>query len=258
MVIVLTIGSYKYFFNLANNYITNMKPNYTLKALFAALSLPALIIFSGCGKEPGSNPKVTSTTNTTAVDTSYYMNGTFDGRPLKIVGNNVSYARIDTTITTDHPGGGCDGGQWGQDPDNDDQKPVYVTGTQWLNVSSAGVQSSHSSIELRTLDVRVFVAPIAVQHQNQFYSILKSQAYPLATPRDPQEGAYVSILDDLGVRWTSIGDQTGSTFQITSVGANISGVLYTTFSGTFSINVYDGNGRVKQLSNVTFTALAGL
>src|ERR1039457_4797414 len=116
MVIVFIFNSHKYFLTLANNYITYMQPISTVKAIFAAFSLPVLIIFAGCNKESASNPKVTSTTNTTAVDTSYYLKGTFDGQPLKIVGNNVSYARVDTTITTDHPGGGCDGGQWGQDP----------------------------------------------------------------------------------------------------------------------------------------------
>lgn len=244
-----------------------MKHSSTIKVSFVALAFVALSIIAGCSKEPASNPRSVTNANALPVDSSYYLKGIFGTQPLTIEGNAVYYSLIDTTITPSHPGGSChdsDGDHDGQnnnngDPDNDQANPVFVTGTKWVIVHSSGgqtTQTSVASVELRSLDVRIFVTPIA-QSQSQFFDMLAPTAnYGLATVNNPQQGAYVTILDQNGVRWTSIGDQTGSSFAITTRGAM--GTLSAPFSGTFSIKVYDGNGNVKQLSNVTFSAIAGL
>ena len=69
-------------------------------------------------------------------------------------------------------------------------------------------------------------------------------------------GAYVTFRDNAGVLWTSKGDQTGSAIAITSRG-EFAGAA-TTVAGTFSAKMYDGNGNVRQLNNVSFHGIAGL
>ena len=229
--------------------------NYS-KSLFISLGLCVILSLAGCKKEnqsPNTTPNTTTSTLTgTPTQTNnspYFLTGSLSGESVNAIGSD-SYFNDSTAATTSN--GGCegDGGQVaGGNGDPDDLPATKVTGGKWTTTVSSGVVTT-AVVEMERLAVRVYVAPKTVTR----FDMVAPGVYGFAS--STISGAYIAVLDKQGVVWTTIGDQTGSVFEITSRGDS-TGVA-TTFGGTFTAKMYNSSGAAKQITNGKFNSLAGL
>lgn len=226
-----------------------------MKNNFSKILVAVVVVFcgatalSGCKKET-TPPVTTVTTSTNTVITSpYFMQGDFGGQVVTLQGTPQPFTTSFSNATIEHEG------HDGEHHDGDDEDVPLVTGTRWFDNSSTDLlTSTQGSIEFRKVVIRVFIAPMPVQQQH--YDMLALGTSVFADGQQLSNGAYVTLRDNQGVLWTTKGDQTGSTITITSRG-EFTGTS-TTIAGRFTAKMYDGNGNVKQLSNVNFSGIAGL
>jgi len=225
-----------------------MKKSTLLRVLFAISCLSVLII-GGCKKEAPAKPTTvnTVTVNSGTAGTSVFK-GTFDGVPISFASAAIAYNGY---VDPDSANQNGNGNGNGNGHDND---AYYVSGSKWVTIGNS-LPITNASIELRSLAVRVFVSPTHVSSSN-FFNLINLATYPVATDDNPSQGAYISLRDQNGILWTSSGDQDGSSFTISSVGANM--VTYAIVSGTITSKMYDGAGHMKNLRDATFTAALGI
>ena len=205
----------------------------------------ALFLLTGCKKnETTAPPATTLSSNNTVATNPYFMQGLFGGEAVNLQGTpepfTSSFSNAAEVEHEDHDG---------------ENNPPLVTGTRWFNNSSTDLLgSTQGSVELRKVVIRVFIAPYPVAQQH--YDMLNPGTQTFSDAQQQGNGAYVTFRDSHGVLWTSKGDQTGSTITITSRGEIVGASA--AFAGKFSAKMYDGNGNVKQLTNVSFSGIAGL
>lgn len=220
-----------------------MKKNLLPFNIALTVALFALLAMSSCKKE--TTP--TTSTNTHSTQPEYFLQGNFDGIPVMLQGTPEAF-----TTSLDYVGNSDD-----QDADHqgddDDDNTTLVTGTRWTSTDNNNAVSTTGSIEVRKVVIRVFIAPYPTSQEH--FDMLVPRTFSFVDG-DNQDGGYVTFRDNLGVLWTSNGDQTGSTITITSRGDYVG--ASTKFAGTFTAKMYDGNGNSKLLSNVSFSGLAGL
>ena len=216
-----------------------MKKLSVLRLILIVATFGFFALISSCKKESAPTPA-----NTT--EPTYFLKGTLGAETISTQGDNIPYTNL--TYSDLHNGSFED--NHGDGDDDDDR--VYATGSRWTNVSNS-MQLVTGSVELRKLIVRVYVAPIS--SSQLYYNLLKTGTYTFAN-NDASSGVYISLRDKNGVLWTSQGDQSGSTLQITSRGENTG--AYTTVSGVMNAKMYDGNGNMKLLTNASFNMMAGL
>jgi hypothetical protein len=241
-------------FNLLDSQTNELKPMKKLnvvKALFAFSLLSFVFVIDGCKKETAvkpitANAKPAVVTSDLPVDSANYLKGYLGTDLVKFEGNAIAYnGYIDPDSAQGHGGNG-------QDQDHD---AYFMNGSKWVAISGNGLQSTNAQIELRSLAVRVFVSPLQSVSYT-YYNLIKLTPYAVSTHDNPSTGAYVSLYDKNGVKWTSAGDQDGSTVTITYIGPNLS--TYAMVSGIISCKMYDPQGNVKQLTGATFTASMGI
>ncbi len=94
--------------------------------------------------------------------------------------------------------------------------------------------------------------------KDDYYEMYELGSYSYASGCDT-EGAEISWVDDSGSFWaTGLGDQSGSSFEVTERGAISTDLLPTTeVRGKFSCKLYNGN-EVKTLESGEFYFLLGL
>lgn len=227
-----------------------------MKNQFSKLSVVAIIallLFSGCKKETTKPAPTALTSTTTTVESTYFLQGNFGGEAIHLQTTpepfTASFSNVADTEGEDHEH------NVEHHENNDENDAPLVTGTRWSDNSSTDLLSSTTgSIEFRKVVIRVFIAPLTIPQQH--YEMLAVGSTIFANAETLNNGAYVTFRDNAGVLWTSKGDQTGSAIAITSRG-EFAGAA-TTVAGTFSAKMYDGNGNVRQLNNVSFHGIAGL
>lgn len=224
-----------------------MKLSHRLIAIpFFTVSLFLIIFLGGCKKEDTATPAQQTTLATNNI------HGLLDDEEI-IVQNNASYFTDDTTnntgsihYTDQHSSGNT------EDEDGDD-KSLLVTGCEWHNVDNTGNHITTGTIQVRKEVFRIYVTPFL--NSTVYYGMVQAGSYNYAYTNNNKNGAYLSITDKAGMLWTSKGDQTGSTFQITSRGANQQ--TFTTIAGTATCKMYNTQGNVKTFTG-TFSAITGL
>ncbi|MDB5282061.1 MAG: hypothetical protein JWO06_1136 [Bacteroidota bacterium] len=213
-----------------------------------AIGVICLVIFISACKKESVAPAAVSNTNTTSTPAAppVFLSATLGGDLVNVQGTAKYFS--DTTATEDEDeDNGCGHGN----EDHDSNISIRETGGKWVTTDVTGQQITTTAIiEVKKLAVRVYVAPIKQTN----YNMLSPGSFGYSTTTN--SGAYVAILDNKGVVWTTNGDQTGSTFQITERGDSTG--AYTTFKGVFTAKMYDKHGNVKQITNGAFTSLAGL
>lgn len=210
--------------------------------ILLAFSLIVLLAVTGCNKEKNS----IKPTNTSTIQPSYtyFMKADLGGEQITIGGNEVAYNYVVDVPHTE------EGEGHEHEPEEGEVRSTLVSGCNWSATVGGGVNTG--TLELRKLVVRIYISPIMSQ---QFYTMLEPNSYNFSNASS-NSGAYITLRDKNGVLWTSLGDQTGSTFSISDRGSFQND--YTTIAGTFSCKMYDGFGNMKLLSNGTFNAVAGL
>jgi len=227
------------------NELKPMKKAETSKLFSVASFIAVVFLIGGCKKEAAVKNIAPVTISSESVDSANYLKGYFDGEPVSFEGNASAYnAYVDP-----------DSSQGGGGNQNHDNDAFYQSGSKWMKLTSAGVQSINASLELRSLSVRVFVSPLAPVSTN-YYNLLNPATYPVSSDGNASQGAYITLHDKNGVLWTSHGDQDGSTMVILTRGANMN--TYTVVSGTVSCKLYDGEGNMKKLTAASFTAALGI
>ena len=226
-----------------------MKNTYTKLTLIVLVAVGFNL--SGCKKEAQVAPNNTNTAESdlTVLNSTSFLAGKLDGEEIRISGASSSYANM---LTID-----SDGGTHDYDHDADDNSNTgFITGIKWVSNNPEGIVATQGSIELRKLSVRVYVAPIVSDLPTYFYNIVTPSEYPFASSSNPNNGAFISLVDKNNVLWTSKGDQDGSTFQIISRGTNRG--TATVISGIISSKMYDGHGHVKTFTSGAFNVVVGL
>jgi len=219
--------------------------------LFVAI-VSVLLSVSGCKKE--NTPQTISDTQVSQVSNnqaapSYYLSGMLGTEAISLPGNPVAYNDSTDAI---HPHGGCDN-EAEEDHDGDFDDAANYTGSRWVTTDpNTNALVSHGSVDVRKLIVRIYAAPLVATN---YYNMIALSSYGFVN-HNIGSGVYVTVRDSQGILWTTNGDQTGSTFTITSRTALSSAVA--NFSGTFTAKMYDGHGNVKQLTNGVFSATAKL
>ena len=233
-----------------------MGKTYYSKSLCATIGVCIILLIAGCKKENNSpNTPNTPAGNLPGAPTPptnsspYFLTASLSGEAVSAAGTAIFFN--DTTITTSNEGcEGHEGEHAGSNGDPDDQSSTKATGGKWTTITTTGTTTTTAVVEMKKLAVRVYVAPKIENH----FNMVAPGAYSFAS--STVSGAYVAILDSKGVVWTTNGDQTGSVFQIISRGDSTG--TSTTFAGSFTAKMYNSKGAVKQVTNGTFSALAGL
>lgn len=212
---------------------------------FFTASVFLINFLGGCKKENTVPPirQATLATNN--------IHGLLDGEEITVQ-NNASYftdaSNTDSSLTgilhhTD---------QHDEDEDLDD-KSMLVTGCQWHTTDHAGNNVTTGTIQVHKEVFRIYVTPFL--SSTTYYGMVQPGIYTFAYHNNNKNGAFLSMMDKSGVLWTSKGDQTGSSFQITTRGANQQ--TYTTIEGTATCKMYNAQGSVKTFTG-TFSAITGL
>ncbi|HWB63064.1 MAG TPA: hypothetical protein VG603_06100 [Chitinophagales bacterium] len=212
--------------------------------VLSAISLFTAIVFmDGCRKDADDSQ---NNSNTLTGNSKYFITGLLGGQPVSIEGTPTYYSNSTNVEDSTHLN------PWEHHDHDADDSSGFVTGSKWI---SSDMATTNGSMELRRLSVRVYVAPITGL-SNQFYGMIATGPVNFAYNPDPNNGVYLAVRDKNNVVWTTKGDQTGSTFQITSRGDNRG--TYATFSGLVTCKMYDGQGNMKPFTSVAFSAIAGL
>lgn len=156
-------------------------------------------------------------------------------------GNQDSSTIGDHNADGHHDNGNVNGGQ----------RSLSITGCKWNISDSQGILTTTGSVELRKEVFRIYVTPFT---SSEYYTLVEPGLYNFANDDSP-DGAYVTMRDADGVLWTSDGEQSGSSFVITTR-QNLDSLA--TITGTFSCKMYNSNGTMKPFTSGTFTANVGL
>lgn len=218
---------------------------------FTALIFAAIML-SSCNKEVTQNPVQQNTPAT------HYLKGLLGDEEIMVQTNASYFTDVsnqndgdeDDDITGDHNNDGHPDN--GDDPDANEDHSTLITGCEW-HITDQMKMTTTGSVELRKEVFRIYVTPFM---NNQYYGMLAPGTYNFAYQNNSSSGAYITLRDKSGVLWTSKGDQTGSSFQITSRGA--SKQTFTTITGTVHCKMYDSNGNMKLFTGGSFTANSGL
>lgn len=253
-----------------------MKNVFIPKTILAPAILCFILLVGGCKKENPvlnniDNSKLNASRSATnsgspqnqnsamifqnaSLSSSYYVGGTFGGHALLLAGNPSPFSDSIPPHATGMHSAHNTPNHFHYDTDDDDSTTYFITGANWNGNTSEGLAVSSGTIELG-LAVRVYIAPIT-GHATKYLMLQPGTQSFYNTENEVHSGVLVTFTDAHGVLWTSNGDQTGSTFTITSRGADAGSS--TTFSGTFSAKMYDPTGNMKLVTNGTFNAVAGL
>ena len=221
-----------------------MKKSDAPKLSFLILIMVAIFTINGCKKEAIIKTIAPVTVSNKTVDSATFLKGEFDGLPISFEGNTFAYHGYVDPDSAGHGGN--------QAHDND---AFYQSGSKWVTLTTAGIQVTNASLELRSLAVRVFVSPIAAA-ATDYYNLLTPSVFPVANDDNSSKGGYLTLHDSHGVIWTTRGDQDGSSLVILTRDVNMS--TYTVVTGTISAKMYDGEGNMKKLTNALFTAALGI
>lgn len=94
---------------------------------------------------------------------------------------------------------------------------------------------------------------------DEWYAMFVEGDYSYGSCDDNIQGAEVKWMDDNNVTWFStLGDQTGSTFTITERGPQSDDEISSYCKGTFSCKVYNQEGDMKVIENGQFRINLGL
>ncbi len=138
---------------------------------------------------------------------------------------------------------------------NGNVKLRLKTGSRWTDIDAQGIAVTTGSIEIKKEVFRIYVTPFMAS-DNGLYNMLLHGNRNFAASPNAANGVQLAVRDSNGVLWTTNGNQAGSSFDISSRGANMQ--TYATVSGTVNCKMYDGNGNVKQFTQGSFTADFGL
>ncbi len=199
-----------------------------MKAI-APLILIALLAFTACKKktsDPEPDPAPTTTTTTGGSTTSTIPTIDVNSTPqvsYSLDGTAVSYV---TDGTNFFGGSGSSGNtNWTYDSGIDDGTNSYFNITKGTITTAGG---SPDDATFKTL-FPIASAPYSVNAAN---------------------GVEVSIWDSNHVQWsTSLGNQTGSTFNIVQTKDEQQNYLYVKTYITFSCKVYNAGGAMKTITN---------
>jgi hypothetical protein len=211
-----------------------MKRFYSLVACAALVST----LLSCSKKENDPNPELSSTKD-------FYFLATVDGKSIKYEGNTVP------TSISEYGSGGASSGS-SVDINQDGVSEGYAE-IQSSVLTTYPIDKNHSAVSL----VKIFPSqPTDSQIEGMFQ--VKSFEYGKVEngSQQSQEGASVTITDEAGVQWAShlgTGEQSGSTFKITSVidnpDPNSKLLLHKIVTYEFNCKLYDGKGNTKTLTN---------
>jgi len=231
-----------------------MKPSYRILflQLFAILFL-AVNLFTGCKKEIPQTP-------VQQIALAEHQITGFLGTEEIIIQTNASYftdatGNNDTSTIGNHNGDEHhDNGHHdsADDDDDDDDKSNLVTGCEWHTTDNTGHNTTTGSVSVHKEVFRIYVTPFI---GSPYYDMLVSGTYNFLTTTNSKNGAYLTIRDNSGVLWTSMGEQTGSSFLILTRGANEQ--TFTKITGAVTCKMYDGHSNMKIFTG-TFAAVSGL
>ncbi len=222
-----------------------MKPSYRILflPLFVFLFL-SINLFTGCKKEVEKTP-----IQQTALS-EHRITG-FLGDEEITIQTNASYFTdaTDTNGVEEHQDNGHhDSG----DDDDDDDKSNLVTGCEWHTTDNTGHNTTTGSVSVHKEVFRIYVTPFI---NSPYYDMLVTGTYNFLTTTNSKNGAYLTMRDNNGVLWTSLGEQTGSIFQILTRGANEQ--TFTRITGAVTCKMYNGHSNMKIFTG-TFAAVSGL
>ena len=229
-----------------------MRKHYSILTIsFFSSLLFTLLVFTGCKKEPVTNPVNTNNTAPANPVGEYFLKGVL-GNEVIILQNNPSYfTNVSVENLSDHDGDNSLNG--GEDNDHDlDDKSLLITGCKW-NLNNVANSTVTGSISVQKEVFRIYVTPFM---NNSYFGMWQPGTYNFAYNGTSKNGAYITVVDSKGTLWTSKGDQTGSTFSVTSRGSAAQSSVKV--SGTLNCKMYDANGNMKPFTQVNFTANAGL
>ena len=201
------------------------------------------MLLSNCKKDVPQNPVQQNTTAT------HFMKGMLGGEVIMIQTNPSYYTNVSNQPDAD---GDNDNNEENHNADADEDLSTLITGCEWFNTAEIG-NTTLGSVEMRKEVFRIYVTPFM---NNPYYGMLNPGTYNFAYQHNSSSGAYITVRDKAGVLWTSKGDQTGSTFQITTRGTNKQ--TFATIAGTVNCKMYDSYGNMKLFTGGSFVANSGL
>ncbi|MFK8101605.1 MAG: hypothetical protein AB8G15_03740 [Saprospiraceae bacterium] len=179
--------------------------------------LGIVLLTSSCKKEEDNDPEVVGGPPTSG----YYFYGKIDGSEQTVKGTN-----------------GIASGQCGS---------YYENGGLWvLDIMNPNVTDAEIVMVQSFSDV-----PDA----NEFYSMYEPGTKSFGSCNGSKNGVELFWTDSAGEKWSSVGDQTGSEFKITSR-SEFNGTS-TVVSGTFNCKLYNG-AAVKEIESGQYRMEVGL
>jgi hypothetical protein len=167
------------------------------------------------------------------------LTGLLADEPVTLI-SNEPYSEVTFELAGNNPNGNV--------------KQSSKTGSRWTDIDPQGIIMTTGSIEIQNEIFRIYVTPFLSGNGNGYglYHMLANGNRNFSG----NNGVRISVRDAQGVLWTSDGNQSGSTFEITSRSVNMQ--TYATVTGTLSCKMYDGAGHVKQFTQGLFTGDFGL
>jgi|ERR1043165_6634324 hypothetical protein len=216
-----------------------------------------VVLFYGCKKET-ITPAVTQhpTSQHDLVQTKT-LTGYLDNEPIELASNEpyvvVSY---DSPNGNAYANGSANGNSNGTTNNGLALGRVRLTtGTRFNGGEVRGIAQVSGTVEIRKEIFRIYVTPFMV-NSRLYHALNNGNPNFAMLPSGMDSELYLSVRDASGTLWTTNGDQTGSTFEITGVGNNLQ--TFTTVTGNVNCKMYDGNGNVKQFTQGSFIADFGL
>jgi len=224
----------------------------TLAQIFISLILfCCCVYFTGCNKEKPLPQQAQQQSQHKLSRLSALLSlltGTLDAEPITLQTAADPYTK---QVDEDEQGQNDDNNDNDNGNANSGAKSMMVSGSSWQGGNLAATPAG--SIEIRTEVFRIYVTPFKV---HGYYNSLSPGTYSFATPADTANGAYMAITDQSGTKWTTMGDQTGSTFTISSRGQAQQNNAQIT--GTVNCKMYDANGNVKSFTSGSFSTKMGI
>ena len=215
---------------------------------FALMTIGFLTLQTSCSKDEDD------TNNNTPTCTDGIQNGTETGvdcggscSACVLTGNYFQALINGATFQTNSYNGFADGGVFGP------------TGTTY-NAKNGGVWTNSSFDEIVVIYIIKTFATSSLPSVSQIDGMFHTGSYNFGENDYPNftDGAYIEWKDEAnGKVWTTNGNQSGSTFQITSRTSN-NGSGYITIEGSFSCKLYDSSGNQITATNGTFKTKASL
>ncbi len=180
--------------------------------LTLCLLLGIVLLTSSCKKDEDNEPEAVGGAPTSG----YYFYGKIDGSEETVKGTN-----------------GIASGRCGS---------YYINGGLWaLDITSPNVINAEIVLVQFFSDV-----PAA----NEFYDMYEIGTKSFGSCSGGENGAQLFWTDSAGEKWSSVGDQTGSEFKITSR-SDFNGTS-AVVSGTFNCKLYNGSA-VKEIESGQFS-----